>query len=109
MKKNSIIRPEIRILSEDQKVRIHSDALKILSSIGIRVESTRGREIFKKAIGSKAIKDNIVHIPSEIIEAALKTVPSGLDIYNRNGEKCIRLPGEARFGLGVTTLYYQEG
>jgi trimethylamine--corrinoid protein Co-methyltransferase len=108
MKNNSIIRPDIRVLSENQKGRIHSDALKILSSIGIRVESIMGREIFKKAIGSKAIENDIVHIPSKIIEAALKTVPTGLDIYNRKGEKCIRLPGEARFGLGVTTLYYQD-
>ena len=108
MKENMIIRPDIRVLSEDQKARIHSDALEILSSIGIRIESTLGREIFKKAIGSKAIKSNIVHIPPEIIEAALKTAPSALDIYNRNGEKYIHLPGKARFGLGVTTLYYQD-
>jgi len=103
-----MIQPTIRILSNDQKDRIHCDALKILSSVGIRVESSLSREIFKKAIGSKAIKNDIVHIPSEIIETALKTAPSALDIYNRKGEKCMRLPGEPRFGLGVTTLYYQD-
>ena len=109
MKNERIIQPTIRILSDDQKARIHSDALKILSSIGIRVESSRGREIFKKAIGSKAaITNDIVHIPPEIIETALKSAPSALDIYNRKGEKCLHLPGKARFGLGVTTLYYQD-
>jgi trimethylamine--corrinoid protein Co-methyltransferase len=108
MKNKGIIRPSIRILSNDQKDRIHSDALKILSSIGIRVESSRGREIFKKAIGSNAITDKIVRIPPEIIETALKSAPSKLDIYNREGEKCIHLPGKARFGLGVTTLYFQD-
>ena len=108
MKTNTIIRPDIKVLSEDQKGRIHSDALEILSSIGIRVESTLGRKIFKKAIGSKAIKNDIVHIPSEIVETALTTVPSALQIYDRKGEKCIHLPGKTRFGLGVTTLYYQN-
>ncbi|MGD9360846.1 MAG: trimethylamine methyltransferase family protein, partial [Desulfobacterales bacterium] len=108
MKNKGIIRPSIRILSNDQKDRIHSDALKILSSIGIRVESSRGREIFKKAIGSNAITDKIVRIPPEIIETALKSAPSKLDIYNREGQKCIHLPGKARFGLGVTTLYFQD-
>jgi trimethylamine--corrinoid protein Co-methyltransferase len=109
MKNERIIQPTIKILSDDQKGRIHSDALKILSSIGIRVESSQGRDIFKKAIGSKsAITNDIVHIPPEIIEAALKSAPSALDIYNRKGEKCIHLPGIARFGLGVTTLYYQD-
>ena len=51
MKNERIIQPTIKILSDDQKGRIHSDALKILSSIGIRVESSQGRDIFKKAIG----------------------------------------------------------
>ncbi len=108
MKTNTIIRPDIRVLSEDQKRRIHCDALEILSSTGIRVESTLGRNIFKKAIGAKTIKNDIVHIPPELIETALKTVPSALEIYDRKGEKCIHLPGKTRFGLGVTTLYYQD-
>ena len=108
MKNKSIIQPTIRILSNDQKDRIHSDALKILSSIGIRVESSRGREIFRKAIGSNAVTDEIIRIPPEVIEAALKSAPSKLDIYNRKGETCIHLPDKARFGLGVTTLYYQD-
>ncbi len=108
MPDKKVIRPEIRVLNEEQKDRIHADALKILSSVGIRVESASEREIFRKAIGPKAIKGDTVHIPSELIQAALETVPSAVDIYNRRREKCIHLPGKARFGLGVTTLYYQD-
>jgi trimethylamine:corrinoid methyltransferase-like protein len=82
--------------------------LNILSTVGIRVESHQAGAIFQKAIGSKTIEGDNVKIPSEIVEAALKTASPSLDIYNRKGKKCIRFPGEARFGLGVTTLYYQD-
>lgn len=103
-----MIQPTLSVLNEEQKHRIHNDALSILSRVGIRVESQQARTIFKKNIGLKIKEDHIVKIPSEIVEAALKTAPSSLDIYNREGEKCIHFPGEARFGLGVTTLYYQD-
>ena len=37
------------------------------------------------------------------------SAPSVVDIYSRNGEIAFRLgPGRTRFGIGVTSLYYQE-
>lgn len=108
MNNPAMIQPTLTVLNEDQKYRIHKDALNILSTVGIRVESRRARSIFQKVIGSKMVENENVKIPSEIVDAALKTTSSILDIYNRSGKKCMRLPGEARFGLGVTTLYYQD-
>lgn len=108
MNNTTMIQPTLRILNEDQKHRIHSDALNILSTVGIRVESPQARSIYQKAVGSQMIADGIVKIPSEVVEATLQKVSPSLDIYNRKGEKCMCLPGEARFGLGVTTLYYQD-
>lgn len=103
-----MIKPTLSVLSEDQKNRIHRDALEILSTVGIRVESSRARSVFQKAIGSKVIGGDIVKLPSETVEEAiLMTMPS-VDIFNRLGEACIHLPGDAKFGLGVTALYYQD-
>jgi trimethylamine--corrinoid protein Co-methyltransferase len=90
---------------------IHAHAIKILSTIGIRVDSARAREIFNKA-GSGANRDNIVRISSELIDWALNVAPSTVTICNRTGDRVFQL-GEAssndtRFGIGATNLYYQD-
>ncbi|NIO03179.1 MAG: hypothetical protein GTN74_00805, partial [Proteobacteria bacterium] len=64
-KKENLIKPRLTVLKDDQIEKIHADSLKILSSIGVRVDSEKGRQIFAKAIGSKAVGDDIVRIPAE--------------------------------------------
>jgi len=108
MKSINTIRPSLTVLSEDQKEKIHSDSLKILSSVGVQVLSKRAREIFAKSISPRAVVDETVRIPPETVAAALKSVPSSMDIYDRKGSLAFHLPGETRFGIGVTVLYYQE-
>jgi trimethylamine--corrinoid protein Co-methyltransferase len=50
-----------------------------------------------------------VRIPPEAVGWALKAAPSTIDIYNRRGELAFRLgEGRTRFGIGVTTLFYQD-
>lgn len=104
----SIIRPTFSVLNDVQKERIHSDSLEILAKVGVRVESEKARRIFSKRIGSSAVHDDIVYIPSEAVHDALKKAPSSIDIYNRKGDLAFQMPGAARFGIGVTDLYYQE-
>jgi trimethylamine--corrinoid protein Co-methyltransferase len=102
------IKPSLTVLTDGQREKIHSDSMKILSSVGIQVLSKRAREIFARAIGSGAVADETVRIPPEIVTAALKSVPSSIEIYTRKGSPAFHLPGETRFGIGVTVLYYQE-
>jgi trimethylamine--corrinoid protein Co-methyltransferase len=103
-----IIRPKFIVLNNSQKERIHTDSLDILSTVGVRVESEEARSIFSKKIGSNVVHDDIVHIPSEVVHDALKMAPSSIEIYNRKGDLAFQLPGDTRFGIGVTDLYYQE-
>jgi trimethylamine--corrinoid protein Co-methyltransferase len=76
--------------------------------VGVRVLSKRAQEIFARSIGSGAVTDEIVRIPSEIVDTALKSVPPSIDIFTRKGTLAFHLPGETRFGIGVTDLFYQE-
>jgi len=108
MGKNDIIKPKLTVLTDDQKQKIHADSLKILSSVGVRVESKQGLEFFAKAIGSKGVKDDMVRIPGEVVENALKLAPSSVEAYPRKGGDPIRIPGDTYFGIGVTNLYYQD-
>jgi len=108
MENSKIIQPHLTVLTDGQKSRIHSDSLKILSTVGVRVESEKARKIFSRKAGSNAVRGDIVCIPPEIVEEALKLAPFSIDVYNRKGDFAFRLPGETRFGIGVTDLYYQH-
>jgi trimethylamine--corrinoid protein Co-methyltransferase len=108
MKKSNIINPSLSVLKQDQLERIHSDSLKVLSDVGVRIESKRVRKIFSDAVGPNAVKNNIVYIPEELVAHALKVAPSSVDLYNRKGDLVIHQPEKVYFGMGVTTLYYQD-
>ena len=43
METSAIIRPNLTVLNDEQKEKIHSDSLKILSSVGVRVESEKAK------------------------------------------------------------------
>ena len=103
--------PRINVLTQAQIEKIHESSLEILSSVGVRVDSTRARRIFIKA-GCTSNSDNIVKIPSDMVSGALQTAPPFVDIYNRLGQRAFRAGGtpkqQTRFGVGVTNLYYQD-
>ena len=102
------IKPTIRALNADQIDRIHRDALDILAKTGIRVVSDRARRLFQKAVGPTLISGETVRLPATLVNRSLELAPEAIDIYDRDGAKAMRLPGQARFGPGVTCLYYQD-
>jgi trimethylamine--corrinoid protein Co-methyltransferase len=104
----SIVQPKLAVLNPEQIARIHGDSLRILSSIGVRIDSPRARELLTRAAGPGALEGNRVRIPAELVAWALGVAARQVEIYDRRGEVAFRLPGEARFGIGVTCLYYQE-
>lgn len=106
--REAIVRPRLQVLSSAQKRRIHADALSILTNVGIRVASERARNLFQKYAGPSSVSDDVVRIPKDLIDNSLKAAPSFIDIYDRRSNPAMRLPGMARYGLGVTCLYYQD-
>ena len=107
MKAQNIVKPKLTVLSEKQVQQVHGYSLQILSTVGVRVDSQRARKLFAQA-GSNIIKDRYVRIPAEMVEWAIRAAPSNISIYDRSGSLRFQLPGTARFGIGVTVLYYQD-
>jgi trimethylamine--corrinoid protein Co-methyltransferase len=108
MQATSVIRPRLTVLSQGQITQIHQASLEILSSVGVRLDSERARRILAQAIGHETDGDR-VRIPHELVERALETAPSSVEIYDRRGNIAFRLgDDQTRFGIGVTTLYYQD-
>jgi trimethylamine--corrinoid protein Co-methyltransferase len=107
----SEVRPQIRVLTQEQKQTVHEHALKILSTVGVRVDSEDARKLFTGA-GATSDGRPVVRIPPEIVQSALKSAPSTIAVYDRLGNPAFELGNpqdlHTRFGIGVTNLYYQD-
>jgi trimethylamine--corrinoid protein Co-methyltransferase len=108
MQPKSTVQPRLNVLNRDQIERIHSDSLRILSSVGVRVDSQPAFELLARAAGPSSTDGRCVRLPSDLVEWALEVAPSKIEIYDRRGNLAFHLPDQARFGIGVTALYYQE-
>jgi trimethylamine--corrinoid protein Co-methyltransferase len=108
MSPRNIVQPSLTVLDQEQIAQVHGYSLQILSSVGVRVDSPHARQLFARAIGTPATADDRVQIPPDLVAWALESARSTVEVYNRTGELAFGLPGEARFGIGVTALYYQD-
>ena len=105
------VQASLGVLTPEQIESIHSNTLKLLSTTGIRVDSKRARELFSKAIG-KSTRDDRIRIPADLVERAIRTSPTSIDLFDRNGSKAFTLSHHQEngtiYGLGVTNSWYQE-
>ena len=91
-------------LSEAQISRIHTASLEILERIGVRVYLPEAIELFRQA-GAKVEDGNLVRIPAERVEWALKTAPRQVTLFNRLGEPALVLAGgRCYYGPGSDCL-----
>jgi trimethylamine--corrinoid protein Co-methyltransferase len=101
--------PHLGVLNEEQKERVHHGSLEILSTVGVRVDSERARELFRRALGSSALDEGRVYIPSDLVAWAIEAAPATLDVYDRRGNLAFQLGRrQTHFGIGVTNLFYQD-
>jgi trimethylamine:corrinoid methyltransferase-like protein len=109
MSGSTFVQPRINLLNSEQIEQVHGYALRILATTGVRVDSDAARRHLSRKLGQSCMQDDRVRIPAEWVEWALKTAPSCIDIYDRRGNLAFSLGADrARFGIGVTTLFYQD-
>ncbi|HKJ28194.1 MAG TPA: trimethylamine methyltransferase family protein [Anaerolineales bacterium] len=102
-------RPKLNFLTKEQIGQIHQTAQYILSKVGVRFDSEKARQVFMRSKEVQIDEDNLVKFPTYLVDWALKQAPSVVDVYSRDGELAFRLGADrTRFGVGVTSLYYQE-
>ncbi len=101
--------PHIEVLTPEAITQIHASSVRILSEIGIRVDSATAIKVFKSAPGVKFLDAQRVVIQPDTVEWAIQQAPSTIDIYNRLGDLAFHLGDDStRFGIGVTNLFYQD-
>jgi len=108
MNNDQHIRPLITVLNEQQISQIHESSRRILTSVGLEIDSEKAVSLFAKA--GAEVDGSRVHIPTDLVQWALDAAPSSVDIHDRRGNFAFRIGNgaETRFGIGATTLNYQD-
>jgi len=105
------IQPKISVLNNDQILNVHAESLKVLSRTGIRVDSPHAQKIFAQSNGC-TLEGDIVRILPEMVESSIKSAPSSIEIYTRDGEHAFTLSDHQMngtiYGIGVTNSWYQN-
>ena len=83
-------------LSEKQCQRIHEASLEILERIGVRLDLEEAVQMLKKA-GAKVTEDNLVHVPSILVEKALAKAPKRIILHDRQGSPVMPVEGQCCF------------
>lgn len=81
------IRKELGYLNQDDFERIHEASLKILEETGVVFHDDEACELFKKH-GAK-VEGSTVHIPRELVNAAVKNAPRTYQYHARNPQRTI--------------------
>lgn len=92
-------------LSANQCQKIHAASLEILEKIGVRLDLPEAVDLLKKA-GATIKQNNLVTIPSSLIERALSSAPKEVILYDREGNPVMPVAGHHCFyGPGSDCLH----
>lgn len=95
----------LEYLSEEQMRAIHSAALDILQDCGTMVHHQKALDLLHQA-GAQVKDSQHVFIPSGLVEAAIRSAPSKVTIYDRNGGAAMCLEGRnVYYGTGSDCPY----
>lgn len=100
-------RPQLRVIDDAQIELIHQATLEVLERTGIEVKHQRALELFDGA-GAR-VDGNRVHIPSWLVEDAIRKAPSRVVLGSRNGERTVYLEGsKSFFGPSLDCIDYLD-
>ena len=89
----------LSLLDSAQLDKIHQASLEVLATVGVVVRDQDAISLLGKA-GATVEKDR-VKIPAQLVDAAIGSAPSGISIFDRQGNLSMRLEGKnTYFGSG---------
>lgn len=101
---NTQVRPRYRLLTEEQIQETHRATLEILETVGVRAPHEEAVQLLRDA-GCRVKDGDTVLIPNWLVEESIRSAPSRISLYSRNGEEAMRLEGRnVYFGLGTDLI-----
>ena len=98
-------KPELKVLSLDDKEKIFNAALQVLEDVGMQLLHEDAIVLLEKA-GCIVEGKQTVKISRERVERAITSAPGNIPIYNREGQHVMDLGGRrAYFGTGSDLMY----
>lgn len=101
------------VLSDEERIKIHRDSIRILEEVGVRFPSSTALTLLE---GKGAIVNwdrQIAYIPETMVNAALAKAPKHFVMGARNQEMDVVLPSKVTLynmdGCGVNTLDFATG
>ncbi len=97
--------PTISLLDPDLIAQILDEAFQLISEIGVRVSDAEARSLLEQA--GAGIKDDVVHIPEQIVRKMLNTVPTSFSLYDRQGQAVVHYSprNEVHFDPGSCAVH----
>jgi trimethylamine--corrinoid protein Co-methyltransferase len=83
---------ECRILTEDDKHKIHAESIRILKKVGAKFLSPKALKILKDNGAKVDMDTQIARIPEEMVQEALKTAPKSFVLGSRVPQNDFQLP-----------------
>ena len=96
--------PHYRLLSEEQIDALHRASLEILETVGVRVMHDGAVAMLADA-GCRVATDQVVRMPQWLVEESIRSAPSQVTVFDRNGREAMHLAdSRVYFGLGTDLL-----
>jgi trimethylamine--corrinoid protein Co-methyltransferase len=97
------VRPRFELLERTLIERMLGEALELLQSPGVKVETSEARNLLAQA-GAR-IEGDVAHIPEKLVRDALSSAPREFFLYDRAGEPAVRYGGDSvHFDPGSSCL-----
>lgn len=91
--------PHFRVLSDDQLQELHWASLEVLQRTGFQIDDEEGLELFRKA--GAYVDGNRVRLPTALVERAIRTAPSSVALWTKDGRRTVVLEGrKTYYGTG---------
>jgi trimethylamine--corrinoid protein Co-methyltransferase len=101
---NTTVRPQYRLLTDQQIQEIHRASLEVLETVGVRVPHDEALQLLRD-VGCRIKDGNIALFPNWLVEEAVRSAPSRITIYDRLGNEAMRLEGRnIYFGMGTDLI-----
>lgn len=86
-------RPVLEVLTQPLVERIVAEALEVLGKVGVWVESPEAQQVFAEGGARLDRASQRVYIPEELVWRCVRSAPSAVQVFSREGEPALQLEG----------------
>ena len=102
----TMVQPSIELLSSALVQRILDEAFQLMSKPGIKVLSSRARDLLHSGGAQVGSSTDVMRIPERTVRAALETAPKSFELYDQQGRRSVTYGGNAvQFDPGSSAVH----